>query len=170
MGYWDGYRDGIRRNRGIGGTGIGITTAFVIAFMVLKLTNQIQWAWIWVFAPWWLPCCGVFSVFLVCAVLGITWVAVTSNPKKKENEMEFGKKFGDTGNKVIAIDESKFHEEEPVVEEVSEESVEELVEVVSGHGFGYKLWNSLRQHPRYSDWNCTEEIKWKEVDGIQRRC
>jgi ABC-type polysaccharide/polyol phosphate export permease len=35
--------------------GIGITGALFCIFLVLKLTNNIDWSWWWVTAPLWLP-------------------------------------------------------------------------------------------------------------------
>jgi len=33
-----------------------------VAFIVLKLLNQIDWAWYWVLAPVWIPLC-------ICAII-----------------------------------------------------------------------------------------------------
>ena len=33
----------------------GIGTVLAIVFMVLKLTGNIDWPWVWVFAPIWIP-------------------------------------------------------------------------------------------------------------------
>ncbi|EHB47631.1 hypothetical protein MycrhDRAFT_5757 [Mycolicibacterium rhodesiae JS60] len=34
---------------------IGIGTILFIVFMVLKLTSVIDWSWLWVAAPLWIP-------------------------------------------------------------------------------------------------------------------
>jgi len=34
---------------------IGIDPIISIIFMVLKLTNFIDWSWWWIFAPFWMP-------------------------------------------------------------------------------------------------------------------
>jgi hypothetical protein len=47
--------------------GISIGTTLVIVFIVLKLCNVIDWAWIWVFSPWWI--CVAF--WLAIIVLGL---------------------------------------------------------------------------------------------------
>lgn len=36
-------------------SGIGIGTVLFLIFMVLKLTNHIDWSWWWVTAPLWIP-------------------------------------------------------------------------------------------------------------------
>ncbi len=41
----------------------GITALLGIAFVVLKLCNVIQWSWIWVLAPFWIPV--VLSIILI---------------------------------------------------------------------------------------------------------
>lgn len=33
----------------------GLGTILSIIFMVLKLTGNIDWPWVWVFAPFWIP-------------------------------------------------------------------------------------------------------------------
>jgi hypothetical protein len=49
-----------------GGTGLGLGTVLTIIFVVLKLTNHIDWSWWWVFSPLWIP------LVLGVLVLGIT--------------------------------------------------------------------------------------------------
>ena len=36
-------------------SGLGIGTILFLIFMVLKLTNYIDWSWWWVTAPLWIP-------------------------------------------------------------------------------------------------------------------
>lgn len=35
--------------------GIGFTGLLTIAFIVLKLTGVINWSWVWIFSPIWIP-------------------------------------------------------------------------------------------------------------------
>jgi len=35
--------------------GLGIGTILFLIFMVLKLTNYIDWSWWWITAPLWVP-------------------------------------------------------------------------------------------------------------------
>ena len=55
--------------------GIGLSGAIFIVFLVLKLTEVIDWSWLWVTAPLWIPICivaGLFCFFLVVKfILGI---------------------------------------------------------------------------------------------------
>jgi hypothetical protein len=48
--------------------GIGFTGALQIAFIVLKLTNNISWPWIWVLAPTWISFCIVALIFVIGAI------------------------------------------------------------------------------------------------------
>ena len=47
-----------------------------IAFIILKLTNQIAWSWIWVLAPFWV------SVVIVLITLAITLYVVEKSAKE----------------------------------------------------------------------------------------
>jgi hypothetical protein len=42
-------------NKSNSSNGLGIGTVLFLIFMVLKLTNYIDWSWWWVTAPLWAP-------------------------------------------------------------------------------------------------------------------
>lgn len=46
---------------------LGIGTILFLIFMVLKLTNNIDWSWWWVTAPLWIPVLlvGIYVVIYV---------------------------------------------------------------------------------------------------------
>jgi hypothetical protein len=48
--------------------GIGIGTILFLIFMVLKLTNYINWSWWWVTAPLWIPI-GIIGVVTFLAIV-----------------------------------------------------------------------------------------------------
>ena len=51
--------------------GIGIGTILFIVFLVLKLTNTIDWSWWWVTAPLWIPVGIVIILFIIlCMLIG----------------------------------------------------------------------------------------------------
>lgn len=58
--------------------GIGFTGALFLVFLVLKLTNYIDWSWWWVTAPLWVPFALVVVILLGCFV----YVAFTIKSKK----------------------------------------------------------------------------------------
>lgn len=46
-----------------------LSFALFSIFMVLKLTEHIDWSWLWVFGPFWIPIASVFLVFIVAFVI-----------------------------------------------------------------------------------------------------
>ena len=54
-------------------SGIGLGTVLFLIFLVLKLTDKIDWSWWWITAPIWIPVSlgiliGGFIVFLKAIV------------------------------------------------------------------------------------------------------
>jgi hypothetical protein len=50
--------------------GLGLGTILFLIFMVLKLTNYIDWSWWWVTAPLWIPIIilgvvGLIAIFYI---------------------------------------------------------------------------------------------------------
>ena len=45
------------------GGGMGLGTILFLIFLVLKLTNYIDWSWWWVTSPLWIPFALVLSIF-----------------------------------------------------------------------------------------------------------
>ena len=45
--------------------GIGFVSALQIAFIVLKLCKVIDWSWLWVLSPTWIPIILVIIIFVV---------------------------------------------------------------------------------------------------------
>jgi hypothetical protein len=44
--------------------GLGVGTILFLIFMVLKLTNYIDWSWWWITAPLWIP-------ILILGIIGL---------------------------------------------------------------------------------------------------
>lgn len=60
----------------------------LVAFVVLKLCNVINWSWWWVTAPAWMPLCGILGFLLVVAIIGgiamfIAWCCDKHKVNKK---------------------------------------------------------------------------------------
>lgn len=49
--------------------GLSFLSALQIAFIVLKLTGFIEWSWLWVLSPMWLPVMLMGTLFVVFVVL-----------------------------------------------------------------------------------------------------
>jgi len=47
----------------------GIGTLLAIIFMVLKLTGNIDWPWVWIFAPVWIPLALVLIILLTVGII-----------------------------------------------------------------------------------------------------
>jgi hypothetical protein len=45
--------------------GLGFGTVLFLVFLVLKLTNYIDWSWWWVTAPLWIPIAIIGVVVLI---------------------------------------------------------------------------------------------------------
>jgi hypothetical protein len=48
--------------------GIGFAGVLGIAFIILKLTGTINWSWLWVLAPFWIPFAFVLVVFVISLI------------------------------------------------------------------------------------------------------
>jgi hypothetical protein len=48
--------------------GVGLGTVLFLIFLILKLTNTIDWSWWWVTSPLWIPA-GI--LLIIFALLGI---------------------------------------------------------------------------------------------------
>lgn len=57
------------------------STLFIV-FLVLKLTNTINWSWWWVTSPLWIPFALV--LFIVIIVIIATFIRSIKNKQKKK--------------------------------------------------------------------------------------
>jgi hypothetical protein len=48
--------------------GIGFSGLLTIAFIVLKLTNYINWSWVWVLSPIWITMILFFLIVVLAAI------------------------------------------------------------------------------------------------------
>jgi hypothetical protein len=51
--------------------GVGLSTVLFIVFLVLKLTNHIDWSWWWVTSPLWIPIAFIGAIGLFILLFGI---------------------------------------------------------------------------------------------------
>ncbi|MBQ19135.1 MAG: hypothetical protein CMD31_00105 [Flavobacteriales bacterium] len=61
-------------------SGIGVTGLLGVAFVVLKLTNVIEWSWWWVTSPFWIP----LIIVLIVAVIYIAYQLFKINKQKQK--------------------------------------------------------------------------------------
>lgn len=51
--------------------GIGFLGALTLIFIILKLCGIINWSWIWVLAPSWIPIFLAIAIIIVAIFIGI---------------------------------------------------------------------------------------------------
>ena len=52
-------------------TGIGFAGLLTIAFIVLRLTGFIEWSWVWVLSPLWIPTAIILAVLLILGIIAL---------------------------------------------------------------------------------------------------
>ncbi len=61
-------------NKSNSSNGLGLGTVLFLIFMVLKLTNYIDWSWWWITAPLWIP-------IAIIGVVGLVAILYLGNKK-----------------------------------------------------------------------------------------
>lgn len=49
----------------------GTLETLLIVFIVLKLTDLINWSWVWVLAPFWIPACVAIVEVIIYLIIFI---------------------------------------------------------------------------------------------------
>lgn len=52
-------------------SGVSLSTVVFIVFLILKLTNVIDWSWWWVTAPLWIPFAVLIAICTVLFIVGV---------------------------------------------------------------------------------------------------
>lgn len=58
------------KNKKVRKNGIGVIGALTIIFLVLKITNNITWPWIWVLSPIWITAILIIVIFATILISG----------------------------------------------------------------------------------------------------
>jgi len=58
--------------------GIGLGTVLTMVFVVLKLTNYINWSWWWVLSPLWIPILIGLAIFIGFCIFSIVCVIINT--------------------------------------------------------------------------------------------
>lgn len=53
------------------GAGVGVLGLLGVAFVVLKLCNVIEWEWIWVLAPFWIPAAVGLCILVIAGLFAV---------------------------------------------------------------------------------------------------
>ena len=59
-------------NKSSGSTGGILWTLLAVAFIVLKVTHLIDWPWVWVLAPIWIPVGIVLATIVIVLIVVLT--------------------------------------------------------------------------------------------------
>lgn len=59
-------------------TGLSFGSVLFFIFLIMKLTNYIDWSWWWVTAPLWLPIIVVLGIMGTLAALGGMMVLISA--------------------------------------------------------------------------------------------
>jgi hypothetical protein len=57
---------------------IGLATIIFINFLILKLTSVIDWSWIWVLAPVWIPVAFKIVLWIILKVIELIEIIKTN--------------------------------------------------------------------------------------------
>ena len=58
------------KDKNVRNSGMGFISVLTLMFVVLKLTNNISWSWIWVLSPIWISLILIALVFGIILVIG----------------------------------------------------------------------------------------------------
>jgi hypothetical protein len=61
-------------------SGIGLTGILLVVFLVLKLTGNISWSWLWVLSPIWIPIALFFALISIVILVFVVAIAIGYNP------------------------------------------------------------------------------------------
>lgn len=66
---------------------LSLTTLLTVLFIGLKLTDYIDWSWVWVLSPLWITAIiYVFCIILFCVIAAYTGSSIKiTKSKKNEN-------------------------------------------------------------------------------------
>lgn len=73
--------------------GVGFPTLLFLLFLGLKLTNYINWAWIWIISPLWIPVVIILIIFIVLILGSVISLLINRSKNKKLNNMYGQKRY-----------------------------------------------------------------------------
>ena len=50
--------------------GVGIFTVVGVVFIILKLCGLINWSWVWVLSPFWMPVALILVIGIIAVIIG----------------------------------------------------------------------------------------------------
>ena len=65
-------------NKSSGSSGGIFWTLLAVAFILLKVTHLIDWPWVWVLAPIWIPAAIALTAIVIVLIVVLTKEAIRS--------------------------------------------------------------------------------------------
>lgn len=66
----------------LGTNGVTFLELLFLLFLGLKLADKIDWEWIWVFSPLWIPLLGL-GVLIIIAIIIVVFYGLAKKGKKQ---------------------------------------------------------------------------------------
>lgn len=73
-------------------SGIGLPMTLFLIFLILKLTETIDWSWWWVTSPLWIPVAFLIFFMIIAFIIVIVAVSFGSDLDDIKNKIEKYKK------------------------------------------------------------------------------
>lgn len=70
-------------NKSSGSTGVIFWTLLAVAFIVLKVTHLIDWPWVWVLAPIWIPVGIVLAAIVIVLIVVLAKEALRALERRR---------------------------------------------------------------------------------------
>jgi hypothetical protein len=69
--------------------GLSLPTVLFLIFLILKLTNNIDWSWWWVTSPLWIPIVLILSItVIIITVLFLAVITGFTNLNKLKSDLD----------------------------------------------------------------------------------
>ena len=69
-------------------SGLSLAGVLFIVFLILKLTENIDWSWWWVTSPLWIPIALAVSIFFVVLIVIVLLLIFGFSPDDLKNKFE----------------------------------------------------------------------------------
>ena len=64
----------------------GVLILGYLSIIVMRILNVINWSWLWILCPFWLPIAGIILGIILGIIIGIPFDIYTKIKEKRENE------------------------------------------------------------------------------------
>ncbi len=64
-------------------SGVGVGGLLLVAFIILKLCEVIDWSWWWVLSPMWIPLAVIVAIGIILGISYLLWRAACHLMKQR---------------------------------------------------------------------------------------